>query len=145
MNVEFSEDQKFVQQAARDYLAKNAGLDVCRKVLESKTATSDPGLWKGAAEMGWLGTVVPEEYGGAGLGYLELVLIAEEVGRALAPIPFSTSVYLATEAILLAGSDAQKKQWLPRLASGEVVGTFAFAEGAGEADAGLSWVGIWWT
>jgi alkylation response protein AidB-like acyl-CoA dehydrogenase len=135
MNLEFSEDQKFVQQAARDYLAKNAGLDVCRKVLESKTATSDPGLWKGAAEMGWLGTVVPEEYGGAGLGYLELVLIAEEVGRALAPIPFSTSVCLATEAILLAGSDAQKKQWLPRLASGEVVGTFAFAEGAGEADA----------
>jgi alkylation response protein AidB-like acyl-CoA dehydrogenase len=135
MNLEFSEDQKFVQQTARDYLAKHAGLDVCRKVLEAKDASHDPALWKGAAEMGWLGAVVPEEYGGAGLGYLELVLIAEEIGRSLAPIPFSSSVALCTEAILLAGSDAQKKQWLPRLAAGDVVGTFALAEGPGEADA----------
>jgi alkylation response protein AidB-like acyl-CoA dehydrogenase len=136
MNLEFSEDQKFVQQTARDYLAKHAGLDVCRKVLETPEATHDPALWKGAAEMGWLGAAVPEELGGAGLGHLELVLIAEEVGRALAPIPFSSSVALATEAILLAGSDAQKKTWLPRLASGEQVGTLALAEGPGEMDAG---------
>ncbi len=135
MNLEFSDDQKFVQQSARDFLAKNAGLDVCRKVLESPTASSDPTLWKGVAEMGWLGAAVPESYGGAGLGYLELVLIAEEIGRSLAPIPFGSSVYLATEAILVFGSDAQKKTWLPRLASGEIAGTFAFAEGAGEADA----------
>jgi len=135
MNLEFSEDQKFVQHSARDFLAKNAGLDVCRKVLESKSATLDPTLWKGVAEMGWLGAVIPEDHGGAGLGYLELVLIAEEIGRSLAPIPFGSSVYLATEAILLFGSDAQKKTWLPRLASGEIAGTFAFAEGAGEVDA----------
>jgi alkylation response protein AidB-like acyl-CoA dehydrogenase len=135
MNLDFSDDQKFVQQSARDYLAKNAGLDVCRKVLESPTASSDPTLWKGVAEMGWLGAAVPEAFGGAGLGYLELVLIAEEIGRSLAPIPFGSSVYLATEAILLFGSDAQKKAWLPRLASGEIAGTFAFSEGAGEPDA----------
>ena len=135
MNLEFSEDQKFVQHSARDFLSKNAGLDVCRKVLESPTVSSDPTLWKGVAEMGWLGAAVPESFGGAGLGYLELVLIAEEIGRSLAPIPFGSSVYLATEAILLFGSDAQKKTWLPRLASGEIAGTFAFAEGAGEADA----------
>jgi len=134
MNLEFSEDQKFVQQSARDFLAKQSGLDVCRKVLESKSATSDPALWKGVAEMGWLGAVVPESHGGAGLGHLELVLIAEEIGRALAPIPFGGSVYLATEAILRFGSDAQKKKWLPRLASGELIGTFALAEGAGDAD-----------
>lgn len=134
MNLEFSEDQKFVQQTARDFLAKNAGLDVCRKVLEAKDATHDEGLWKGVAEMGWLGAVVPEEYGGAGLGYLELVLIAEEVGRSLAPIPFSSSVALCTEAILQFGSDAQKKTWLPRLAAGDVVGTFALAEGPGDPD-----------
>ena len=134
MNLEFSEDQKFVQQSARDFLAKNAGLDVCRKVLETPVASSDPALWKGVAEMGWLGAAIPEEHGGAGLGYLELVLIAEEIGRALAPIPFSGSVYLATEAILLSGSEEQKKRWLPRLASGEVIGTFACAEGAGESD-----------
>jgi hypothetical protein len=134
MNLEFSEDQKFVQQSARDFLAKNAGLDVCRKVLEAPAASSDPALWKGVAEMGWLGAVIAEEHGGAGLGYLELVLIAEEIGRALAPIPFSGSVYLATEAILRSGSEDQKKRWLPRLASGEVIGTFAFAEAAGETD-----------
>jgi len=134
MNLEFSEDQKFVQHTAREFLAKNAGLDVCRKVLEAKDAGHDPSLWKGVAEMGWLGAVVPEQYGGAGLGYLELVLIAEEIGRALAPIPFSSSVALCTEALLRFGSEAQKKQWLPRLASGEVIGTFAFAEGPGDAD-----------
>jgi alkylation response protein AidB-like acyl-CoA dehydrogenase len=135
MNLEFSEDQKFVQQSARDFLSKQSGLDVCRKVLESKAATSDPALWKGVAEMGWLGAVVPENHGGAGLGYLELVLIAEEIGRALAPIPFGGSVYLATEAILLNGTDAQKQKWLPRLASGETIGTFALAEGPGEPNA----------
>jgi len=135
MNLDFSDDQKFVQQSARDFLAKQSGLDVCRKVLESKTATSDPALWKGVAEMGWLGAVVPETHGGAGLGHLELVLIAEEIGRALAPIPFGGSVYLATEAILRFGSEDQKKKWLPRLASGELIGAFALAEGAGDPDA----------
>jgi acyl-CoA dehydrogenase len=135
MNLEFSEDQKFVQHTAREFLAKNAGLDVCRKVLEDESATHDAGLWKGVAEMGWLGAVVPESLGGAGLGYLELVLIAEEIGRALAPIPFSSSVALCSEALLRFGSDEQKKKWLPRLASGEVIGTFALAEGAGDADA----------
>jgi len=134
MNLEFSEEQKFVQHTAREFLAKNAGLDVCRKVLESKQVTHDAALWKGVAEMGWLGAVVPEAQGGAGLGYLELVLIAEELGRALAPIPFSSSVFLATEALLLAGSAEQKKQWLPRLASGEAIGTFALAEGAGDLE-----------
>ncbi len=133
MNFDFSEDQKLVQQTARDYLAEQAQLDVCRAVLESDKAY-DADLWKGVAEMGWLGAAVPEEYGGAGLGHLELVLIAEEVGRALAPIPFASSVYLATEAILLAGSDEQKKKYLPRLASGELIGTFAIYEKPGEPD-----------
>jgi alkylation response protein AidB-like acyl-CoA dehydrogenase len=131
MNFEFSEDQKLVQKTARDYLVEHSGLEVCRAVLES-AKPYDSGLWKGAAEMGWLGAAVPEQYGGAGLGHLELVLIAEEVGRALAPIPFSSSVYLATEALLLAGSELQKKKYLPRLCSGELIGTFAFAEGASD-------------
>ncbi|MDJ0787741.1 MAG: acyl-CoA dehydrogenase family protein [Myxococcota bacterium] len=133
MNLEFSEDQKFVQQTARDYLSEHAGLDVCRAVLESDQPYAAD-LWKGVAEMGWLGAVIPEEHGGAGLGYLELVLIAQEIGRSLAPIPFSSSVYLATEAILLYGSDEQKNRYLPRLASGEAIGCFALAEGPGELD-----------
>jgi alkylation response protein AidB-like acyl-CoA dehydrogenase len=135
MNFEFSEDQKFVQQTAREYLAEHAPLAVCRGVLESDRPY-DPDLWKGVAEMGWLGAAIPEEYGGAGLGRLELVLIAEEIGRALAPIPFSSSVYLCTEALLLAGSDDQRRKHLPLLASGERIGTFALAEGVGEPDLG---------
>ncbi len=109
MNLEFSDDQKFVQQTARDYLDEQCQLDVCRAVLESDQSYA-PDLWKGVAEMGWLGTAVPEEYGGAGLGHLELALIGMELGRALAPIPFSSSVYLATEAIVQAGSEDQKKK-----------------------------------
>jgi alkylation response protein AidB-like acyl-CoA dehydrogenase len=131
VNFDFSEDQKFVQKTARDYLSEHSGLDVCRAVLESGRP-HDAALWKGVAEMGWLGTAVPEAYGGSGLGHLELVLIAEEVGRALAPIPFSSSVYLATEALLLAGSEDQKRRHLPGLCAGERIGTFAMSERPGE-------------
>ena len=133
MNLEFSDDQKFVQQTARDYLAEQCQLDVCRAVLESDQ-TYSPDLWKGMAEMGWLGTTVPEEYGGAGLGHLELALIGMEIGRALAPVPFLSSVYLATEAILQAGSEDQKKKYLPGLVAGDRIGTLALAEGAGDFD-----------
>jgi acyl-CoA dehydrogenase len=103
---------------------------VCRAVLESKETHSGE-LWKGAAEMGWLGAAVPESYGGAGFGHLELALISEEVGRSLAPIPFASSVYLATEALLLAGSEEQRKEQLPRLVSGETIGCFALGERPG--------------
>jgi alkylation response protein AidB-like acyl-CoA dehydrogenase len=131
VNFDFSEDQKLLAQTARDYLDENAPLSACREVLESDQPYSRD-LWKGAAELGWLGTAIPEEYGGAGFGYLELAVIAEEVGRALAPIPFSSSVYFATEALLLAGTDAQKQKYLPRLASGESIGTFALSEKPGQ-------------
>ena len=131
MNFDFSDDQKLLQQTAKDFLEEHSPLSVCREVLESDAPYSQS-LWKGAAELGWLGTAVPEEYGGAGFGYLELAVVAEEVGRALAPIPFSSSVYLATEALLLAGSDEQKKRLLPKLVSGESIGTAAFTEKAGQ-------------
>ena len=131
MNFDFSDDQKLLQQTARDYLAEHAPLTVCREILEGDADYAE-GLWKGAAEMGWQGAVIPEEYGGAGFGYLELVLIAEEVGRALAPIPFSSSVYVATEAILRFGSDDQKKKLLPGLASGDAIGTYALTEKPGQ-------------
>ncbi|MCK6553273.1 acyl-CoA/acyl-ACP dehydrogenase [Candidatus Binatia bacterium] len=130
MNFDFSDDQKMLRTTAREFLEEHAPLSVCRAVLESDTPCSDT-LWRGAAQLGWLGTAIPEEYGGAGLGHLELAVIAEEIGRALAPIPFSSSVYLATEAIVLDGTDAQKKQYLPRLSSGEAIGTFAHAERPG--------------
>ena len=131
MNFDFSEDQKLLQQTARSYLEENAPLSVCREVLESDQPYSRD-LWKGAAELGWLGTAIPEDYGGAGFGRLELAVIAEEVGRALAPIPFASSACLASEALLLAGSDAQKQRYLPKLAGGEAIGTMALTEAAGQ-------------
>ena len=131
MNFDFSEDQKLLKQTARDFLDEHSPLTVCREILESDQPYSQA-LFKAAAEMGYQGSAIPEEYGGAGFGYLELAVVAEELGRALAPIPFSSSVYLATEALLLAGSDEQKQQYLPGLASGEKIGCFALVEKAGQ-------------
>ena len=131
MNFDFSEEQKLLQQTARDYLAEHSDLTKCREILEGDEPYSKA-LWQGAAEMGWLGAVVPEEHGGAEFGSLELAMIAHEIGRALAPIPFGPSVYVATEAILRFGSDAQKKTWLPQLVDGSTIGTFAFTEQAGQ-------------
>jgi len=131
MDFEFSDDDRAIQQAAREFLQEQSPLTRCREVLESPQPYSQP-LWKELAKQGWLGTAIPESYGGSGTGHLALALIAEEIGRALAPVPFASSVYLASEAILLAGSEEQKKRWLPRLASGESIGCFAVVEGAGQ-------------
>lgn len=131
MNFDFTDDQKMLKETAAGFLKEHSPLELCRAVLESDQPFSTE-LWKKTAELGWQGTSIPEEYGGAGFGRLELAVMAEELGRALAPIPFSSSVYLATEALLIAGSEEQKKAYLPRLASGEAVGTFAFAEKVGQ-------------
>jgi alkylation response protein AidB-like acyl-CoA dehydrogenase len=130
MNFDFSDDQKQLRDQARKFLAEKCPPKAVRTVLEGK-ADYDRELWKGLAEMGFLGVAIPEEYGGAGAGHLELCVIAEETGRALAPVPFSSTVYLAAEALLLAGSDAQKQRWLPKIASGEAIGTLALFEGKG--------------
>lgn len=143
MNFDFSEDQKLLQRTVNEYLRDNAPLSVARQVLESKARYSES-LWKGAAEMGWLGAAVPEDYGGSGFGHPELALIAFELGATLAPIPFASSVYLATEALLVAGTAAQKERFLPALASGKSIGTFALSEKPGRFGAdqvGLSFAG----
>jgi alkylation response protein AidB-like acyl-CoA dehydrogenase len=130
MNFDFSDDQKQLRDEARKFLAEKSSPKAVRTVLDGKEPY-DRELWKGLAEMGFLGVAIPEEYGGAGAGHLELCVIAEEVGRSLAPVPFSSTVYLAAEAILLAGSEAQKQKWLPKIASGEAIGTLALFEGKG--------------
>ena len=94
-------------------------------------AAYDEEIWHAVTEMGWTGTAVEEQYGGVGMGHLELCVIAEELGRCLAPIPFSSSVYLSIEALKLAGSEAQRAAWLPKLAQGEAIGTLAVVEGPG--------------
>jgi len=130
MNFDFSEDQKQLRDQARRFLAEKSPPKAVRQVLEGK-APYDKELWKGFAELGFLGVAIPESYGGTGAGHLELAVIAEEIGRADAAIPVSSSIYMAAEAIMLAGSEAQKEKWLPKLASGEAIGTLALFEGNG--------------
>jgi alkylation response protein AidB-like acyl-CoA dehydrogenase len=130
MNFDFSDEQKQLRDEARKFLAEKCPPKTVRRVLDGGQPY-DRELWKGLADMGFLGVAIPESFGGAGAGHLELCVIAEEIGRALAPVPFSSTVYLAAEAILLAGNDAQKQKWLPAIASGTAIGTLALFEGAG--------------
>jgi alkylation response protein AidB-like acyl-CoA dehydrogenase len=133
MNFDFSDDLKQLRDQARRFLAEQSPPKVVRQVLEGGEPYA-VALWQAMAEMGWLGAAVPEQYGGAGLGYEGLCVLAEELGRAVAPVPFASSAYLAAEALLLAGSDAQKRRLLPKLADGSAVGCFALAEGTGNPD-----------
>ena len=128
MNFDFSPDQKALRDQARKFLSEQASSTRVRRILDTETPY-DAELWRGMAEMGWTGTAIPESYGGAGFGYLELCVLAEELGRSVAPAPFSSTIYLAAEALLLAGSEAQKRRWLPRIAAGEAIGCLALAEG----------------
>src|SRR5579872_3804994 len=130
MNFDFSDDQKMLKDQAHKFLSEKCTTKTVRNVFEGKEHF-DASLWKQIAEMGWTGTAIPENYGGLGLGHLELCVIAEEMGRALAPVPFSSTVYLFAEALLIAGSEEQKQKWLPKIAKGEAIGTLALFEGKG--------------
>ena len=127
MNFEFSSDQMLLKDQARKFLEGEESLKKARTILEGELSY-DESLWNSVVEMGWTATTIPEEFNGLGLGYLELCVIAEELGRSLAPIPFSSSVYLATESILATASKEQKQKYLPKLAAGEIVGTLAHTE-----------------
>ncbi len=131
MDFDFSADQKQLQSEVRRFLADRCSRDAVRAVLESPQAY-DKGLWEQLGELGFLGAAIPEEYGGTGAGYLELCVIAEELGRAVAPVPFASSICLAAELLLLAGTEDQKKTYLPGLASGKTIGTLALVEGLGK-------------
>ncbi len=130
MNFDFSDDLKQLRDQARRFLSEQCTPAVVRRSLDGQEAFAAD-LWREMADMGWIGAAIPEEYGGAGLGYEGLCVLAEEIGRAVAPVPFASSAYLASEAILLAGTEAQKKAWLPRLADGSTIGCLALAEGIG--------------
>ena len=130
MNLDFSDEQKQLRDHVRRFLSEKCPPEAVRAILEGGERY-DKSLYAGLAEMGLLGAAIPEEYGGVGLGHLELCVVAEELGRVLAPVPVSSSIYLAAEFLLLAGSETQKSEWLPKLASGEAIGTFALVEGQG--------------
>ena len=128
MNFDFSDDQKMLRDQAVKFLNDKCDRTLVRSILEDDNQFYSKELWNEISSMGWTGTSIPEEYGGLGLGMLELCVIAEELGRSLAPIPFSSSIYLFAEFLKYYGSEEQKKKYLPSIASGESIGTFALAE-----------------
>src|ERR1700753_767646 len=117
MNFDFSDDQKFLKNEARKFLEGRCPTSKVRAVLDDPAKSYDADLWSEVAAQGWLGTTIPEEFNGLGLGHLELCVIAEELGRALAPIPFASTAYFLTEALLMAGSETQKPAWVPKIAA----------------------------
>src|SRR5262250_1452395 len=115
MNFGFNEEQELLRSTARKFFENECASETVRKLMDGPEGMT-PELWKKLAEQGWLGLIVPDAYGGMGLG---VVVLMEEMGRAVVPGPFFSTVLLGGLAILEAGTDAQKKAWLPKVASGE--------------------------
>jgi alkylation response protein AidB-like acyl-CoA dehydrogenase len=130
MDFGFTDDQRDIQRTARDLLAERARPERVREHAES--GRFDEVLWRELCQLGWPGIAVPEEHGGQGLGRIELSILCEELGRALAPVPFLPSVLAAT-LIEQAGSPEQRERWLPDLAGGAIVGALGVAR-AGAAE-----------
>jgi alkylation response protein AidB-like acyl-CoA dehydrogenase len=128
MNFQFSDEAEALRTEARKFLSAESGNAKARAVMDSGSGI-DQALWRKIVDLGWTALRVPEEHGGLGLSVLELCVLAEEVGRSLTPTPFSSSVLLATEALLALGTPAQQGTWLPRLADGSAIGAVALGEG----------------
>ena len=128
MNFGFSEEQELLRAEVRKFLEQNAPLERVREITEAGDST-DPELWNRMAELGWVGLTMPEEHGGVGLDLETLIVVLEETGRMLFPSPLVSTV-LAAKAIERFGNAEQQKRWLPSLADGTKVGTFAFLERA---------------
>ena len=129
MNFDFSDDQQAIKRTAKELLAERFKPERLRELAESRSYDDD--TWRELSELGWPGIFVSEEHGGQGLGTVELIILLEELGYALAPVPFLSN---AAAGLVLqeAGSDEQKKRWLPGIASGEARGTLGVVQN-GEA------------
>jgi alkylation response protein AidB-like acyl-CoA dehydrogenase len=118
MNFGFNDEQELLRSTARKFFENECGSDTVRRLMETPEGIS-PDLWTKIAEQGWLGLVFPEAYDGLGLGLVDLVVLMEEMGRAVVPGPYFSTVLLGGLAVLEAGSEAQKKEWLPKIAAGD--------------------------
>lgn len=139
MDVSLTEEQEFLRSSARDFLAAECPMALVRRGVDphdrapQTPAHLDP-LWRAMAKLGWMGLVIPESHGGAGLGFVDLAVLLEEMGRALMPAPFLSTVALGAHAIALAGSESQHAALLPRVARGEIRITLAQCERGGDWD-----------
>jgi alkylation response protein AidB-like acyl-CoA dehydrogenase len=129
-----SEEQSMLRDAAKSWVSEKSPVTAFRKLRDGGNPDGfDRAAWREMAEMGWAGILIPEEFGGVGLGYLTLGLVLEEAGRTLTASPLVSTALTATTALLLAGNDAQKKEWLPKIAEGKAIATLAVDESAHHA------------
>jgi alkylation response protein AidB-like acyl-CoA dehydrogenase len=131
MNFEFSDDQQAIKRTAREFLDARYRLEVVRELAGSDRGFTDE-QWAAIGELGWPGVILPEAYGGLGLGAVELIVIEEELGYALAPTPLLSTISAAL-LLVAAGSDEQRRRWLEPIAAGETRATLALY------DAGQPW------
>jgi alkylation response protein AidB-like acyl-CoA dehydrogenase len=127
MDFALSEEQEMLKKIARDFLAEKCPRAWVRE-MESDEKGYSPELWREMAELGWMGLVFPEEYGGSGMSFLDLAVLLEEMGKACLPGPFFSTVILAGLSILEAGTEKQKQEFLPKIASGKAILTLALTE-----------------
>ena len=134
MDLAFTEEQEMLKKMARDFLVDKLPKTVVKEIEESEPGYS-PELWKEMAELGWMGLVFPEKYAGADMSFLDLAVLLEEMGRACLPGPYFSTVVLGGLTILDTGSEEQKQEYLPKIASGETIFTLALTESSARYDA----------
>jgi len=135
LDVRLSEEQEILRKSARDFLSDKCPRTLVREMEQDEKGYS-PQLWKEIADLGWMGLAFPEEYGGGGgMSFLDLAILLEEMGRVCFPGPFFSTVILGGLPILDAGSDTQKKKYLPDIISGKAIFTLALTEASGKYDA----------
>lgn len=134
MNFTFSEEQEELRRSIRRFLEEKSPMTEVRRLMETSEGY-DPAVWNQMAnQLGLQGIAIPEEYGGSGFSYVELLIIFEELGRALACVPYFSTVGMATPVLLSSDDEDAKKEYLPRIASGEAIATLALTEDSGRWD-----------
>jgi alkylation response protein AidB-like acyl-CoA dehydrogenase len=134
MDFGFSEEQEMLRSSARDFLTKEAPMTYVRKMMDDDRGYTDE-VWRKMAGLGWMGLILPEAHGGSGLDFVDMVVVLEEMGRAVLPGPFFSTVILAGIAITEGGSADQKAKYLPKIADGSLKATLAHLEPSGRWDA----------
>jgi 3-oxocholest-4-en-26-oyl-CoA dehydrogenase beta subunit len=127
MDIRFTEEQEMIRQSARNFLAKNCPSSLVREMVQDERGYTEA-LWRGMVELGWMGLVFPEEYGGSAGSFLDLLVLLEEMGRVCLPGPFFSTVVLGGLCLLEAGNHQQQKEILSKISSGEIKVTLALTE-----------------
>ncbi len=135
MHLQLTEEQKLLKESVAKFCKTELPTETVVKLAENEPTGLTPELWQKITEQGWIGVLIPEQFGGLGLGVTELGIIMEEMGRALVPGPFFSSAALGGPALAFGGSDALKNQWLEKIASGQTVATLALLEKSGQLGA----------